>query len=108
MAWSNFVTRSDDAGVALFGGKLVSTPKKIAGWLIRIALAVLIVGLVFFVIGFGFGYFMWLPRLPASRLRQAIDNGLFFVCVSLILDPVVIVSLIAYLARKRKDSVEPD
>ena len=58
------------------------------------------VALAFFLVGFIVGYLHWIPKLPDSRFRQAIDSGLFCVALSLLLDPVLYFSWFTY--RKRK------
>ena len=78
--------------------------KKIGVLFFRIAAALIVLALVFFILGFAFGYFFWFPRWYESRLRQAIDWGLSSLLLSVILDPVLIVKVVAGLAREKEDS----
>ena len=67
---------------------------------LRLVTVFFFVAFAFFLFGFIFGYLHWIPELPDSRFRQAIDSGLFCAALSLLLDPVLYFSCITY--RKRK------
>jgi len=81
----------------------MSTTRKIRGLILRIVLAVVILGLALFVVGFIAGYVVWFPEF-GSRVMHAFHAGLFLLCASLILDPILIVRLISHFSKKRRDS----
>jgi hypothetical protein len=90
----------------------MNATNRIASLIVRIVAAVAALGVAFFTIGFIFGYIFWSAEMRSSRVMQAVDAGIFLLCASFILDPVLIVRLAWHsshraVSRREVDSRRP-
>ena len=79
----------------------MSNAKTLTRKVFEALLAAFVLAFAFFVLGFLVGYFVAIPYGTQSQFGNAVDSGLFFAAISLILDPVLYFSWVSYRMKKR-------